>query len=343
MPIIPPPIDRDAFTKRVVEDQGEHPLAMLDQAVSFMPEGALRIYRATKLAEWGEVDVEALTAALVERVKTARMKPHLFYLDRGDEGFHPEQVQALLDGENMYEADAFTMLTENMDENLHVQSVEYVKTEVCETDEERDALDADLDAFEEVRQTVMDLDESNWYQDFLRASHNMLFRYAVDHEVNPWASQYDESIDNMDDERTALAAALGVDAAAHKDTLDSILNECAYYGGSVEVIWYGDAESALALAAPDALLNPDDDYKPFPQAPTLGTVTFTDVHVLVRDGLNGAGMDAKFEGQLTLPWVAGRATTDKAGPGYSWTSIAGPYEPAYAATFETKPTEPTES
>jgi hypothetical protein len=326
MPIIEPPSVRDAFTQRVVEHQGENPLAMLDQAVSFMDNDAFRLYRATKLAEWGEVDVDALVETLKGRLDEARSKPHLHWVDYRD-GLNSEQVQALIDGENVYESSAFTYLTESLDEAAYEEAQRYVREDLCESDEERDALDADPDAFDTVRFAVQDTDTSNWYKDFLRQADNMLFRYSIDHEVNPWASQWSD-VNTMDDERADLAEALGLDVERYREPLDSVLNECAYYGGSVEVIWYGDAETALALAARGEM--EDDRGRPVRTAPTLGKIIFTDAHLVVRDGLNGAGHDVKIEGDLTLPWVAGRVNTDKHGGGVSWTEIAGPYEPAYA-------------
>lgn len=330
MPSNREPIDRKALAQRVVEHQGENPLAMLDQALSFMPEDKVRVYQATKRAEWGEVDPDAIADVLIHRLHARRYPPHLIYLDQGDT-LDAEQVQVLIDGENIWESSAWQYLADNMSDEERRRAEEFVKEELCESDEERDVLDADIDLLDQVAQEVTDADNSNWVQDFINATHNMLFRYGLDHEVEGWDDE-----DGMDSERTALAAALGVDVVQHRQALDDVLNEVSHYGGSVEVIWYGDPAAAIALASPESLLDPDNDYKPFPQAPTLGTVTFTDVHLLVRNGLYGAGMDVKFPGRLTLPWVAGRVSTDTAGPGYSWTSIAGPYEPAYAADFFTQ-------
>ena len=49
------------------------------------------------------------------------------------------------------------------------------------------------------------------------------------------------------------------------------------------------------------------------------------------DGMNGAGADVQLDAVVSVPWDAGRVCVDSEGPGYSWTEVAGPYEPAYAS------------
>lgn len=49
------------------------------------------------------------------------------------------------------------------------------------------------------------------------------------------------------------------------------------------------------------------------------------------DDMSGAGMDAGLTATVSLAWDASRVCVDSQGPGYSWTDVAGPYLPAYAA------------
>ena len=100
-----------------------------------------------------------------------------------------------------------------------------------------------------------------------------------------------------------------------------MLAECEYHGGTLHIIWRGDP--APIVGACDAIR--------YGQADPPAAIRWRDPSILVLDRMSGSGMDAKIVGTVTLPFDPALVDVDTEGAGYSWTEVAGPYEPAYDA------------
>lgn len=225
----------------------------------------------------------------------------LAYADRGDR-LTVEQVQtAIREGSDAVREEMWEWCA---DSAYHGEG--YYLEDLPDLLRESIADDPNLDYF--AREVLRGRDDSDLFGEVLRLTPSMLFRYDLDHEG---------------DDPDELGEALGLSPdviAANRDGILSALAETAYYGGHLAIIWYGDPLDVVTAT----------DRAHYGEAPA--TISWDNPRVLIRDGLNGSGWDFQFTGTVTLPFEVGRVTTDEKGPGYSWTEIAGPYEPAYDCT-----------
>lgn len=169
---------------------------------------------------------------------------------------------------------------------------------------------------EAVRETLWDRDESDPVAAMLRHTGSLLMRHRLDCEVAPSADPDAAAYD--------VAHALGLDGEgylANREAILVMLAECEYHGGTLHIIWRGDP--APIVGACDAIR--------YGQADPPTTIRWRDPSILVLDRMGGSGMDAKIVGTVTLPFDPALVDVDTEGAGYSWTEVAGPYEPAYDA------------
>ena len=178
------------------------------------------------------------------------------------------------------------------------------------------AMSGDDAVWEAVRETLWERDDSDPVAAMLRHTGSLLMRYRLDYDVAPSADPDAAAYD--------VAHALGLDGEGYLRNREAILGmlaECSYYGGTLHIIWHGDA--APIVDACDAIR--------YEQADPPTAIRWRDPSILVLDRMNGSGMDAKIVGTVTLPFDTELVDVDTEGAGYSWTEVAGPYEPAYDA------------
>ncbi len=229
-----------------------------------------------------------------------------------DDRLTNEQITALLAGENPYDDHkAFIHFEDVMSEHLYRAACDVI-TDLT-TERELEILENDGGAHDEVRFAVQDRDTTDWVTALLRQTGSRLLRLDLDHEV-PWL---DHQVADDDDYEAALsdvASAAFLDLSSERrDVIDTILRE-SYAGGALYVLWYGDVESAVEWAGIEH-----------------GVATFTNANLLVLNHLSGSGFCEVIPGTFTVPLGAITLDAARIGPGYSWTDVAGPYEPAYAA------------
>ncbi|HEX9337732.1 MAG TPA: hypothetical protein VF892_17685 [Pseudonocardiaceae bacterium] len=241
-----------------------------------------------------------------------------------DDRLTARQIQVLLDGDNEYEADAFAPIEQWESDCRWQASQDILHTLV---DDQAWTLLADADLLETLRTQIQERDDSDVITDLLRNSHHALFRYDLTVDVP------DHTVLAEDDERRRTLAQIA-DAAGLDATDPSVvarlteLIDNATYGGRLFVMWYGDPEAALTLAAPIAYYRDGSEV-----TDPHGTVTFTDAHLVVLDGWNGSGHDVPVD-TITAVWAPRRVTIDAPhlGRGYSWHDIAGPVPSTYAGS-----------
>lgn len=169
---------------------------------------------------------------------------------------------------------------------------------------------------EAVRETLWERDDSDPVAAMLRHTGSLLMRYRLDYDVAPSADRDAAAYD--------VAVALGLDGEGYLASREAILGmlaECEHYGGTLHIIWHGDA--ATVVDACDAIR--------YEQADPPTAIRWRDPSILVLDRWSGSGMDARISGTVTLPFDPALVDVDTEGAGYSWTEVAGPYEPAYDA------------
>lgn len=174
--------------------------------------------------------------------------------------------------------------------------------------------DSDVDFRDEVLEVLRDRDDSDPVRDMIRQTPSVLMRYAV---------AVDVGTDTADAAVFDVAAALGLSGdeyLANRDAIASMLADSAPYVGPIYVVWYGDPGDVIAATDAHHYGNPEPSV-----------IQWRDPYLVMLDGMNGAGADVQLDAVVSVPWDAGRVCVDSEGPGYSWTEVAGPYEPAYAS------------
>jgi hypothetical protein len=231
-----------------------------------------------------------------------------------DEQLSDEQIVRLLDGD-----------FESVEEDIDAWAAEYRWGRVREIvrdlvgDENLALIDCTAE-YDELRIAVEERDESDLLAGLIRNSHPRLWRYSLDYDLDPGSMTWDEPefVQAMRD----ISEVAGIDLLDNASALGSLVNN-APYGGSLYVLWHGDAEDILT-AVLDSTWGND-------RAPT--TIEWRDPHLLVLDGLNGSGADARVKGTVRVPFRPERVRLDAArGHGYTWTEVACPHPAGYEAT-----------
>lgn len=178
----------------------------------------------------------------------------------------------------------------------------------------RELYDSDFDFRCEVLEALRDRDDSDPVRDMIRQTPSMLMRYAV---------AVDVGTDTADAAVFDVAAALGLSGdeyLANRDAIAMLAESAPYYVGPIYVVWYGDPGDVIAATDAHHYGNPEPSV-----------IQWRNPYLVMLDRMNGAGADVQLEAVVSIPWDAARVCVDSEGPGYSWTEVAGPYEPAYAS------------
>lgn len=265
-----------------------------------------------------ERTAEQIKNAIIDRLDKSYTLVYVEY----DDKLNDEQIAAFLKGEFPEDSKAFSDSEEWESETRYRAALGIIR-DLCEGDE-YEILEADVDALDEVRDAIYDRDTSDYYGELIKATGSRLFRYDLGYELEPDSWNWDDA--KYDEAAREIAAVAQLDAndADIMSELRTLIAE-ASYGGKLYVMWYGDTAQAIDLAS--AIDGTENNTNP-------GTVTFVNATLLILDSWNGSGMAADdLKVTLTLPIKPRNVTIDapRTGTGYSWTEVAGPYNPAYAA------------
>jgi hypothetical protein len=253
----------------------------------------------------------------------------LNYVDREDR-ITAKQLQAMFESPSASD-DAESEIQDNFEDQGYQYMIEAIQ-DACKsvaTDDEDanelyEELKADDDAFQGVKDEVRERDDSKLIADLTRNTPSELFRYRLvpeDSEIDgfaiPDSSQWDDK--EIEDGVKSLAGFIGCDPVQYHGQLFELLAN-ASYGGSPQIIWYGDVGELLA-----SRVFGEDKWE------VTKTITFKDPFIGVLNGWNGSGHDAQFKGlTLTLPYDPARILVDSAQGRYgSWDSVCGLNKSAY--------------
>jgi hypothetical protein len=253
-----------------------------------------------------------------DAIDSLKISYTLSYVEQGDDGLTPQQIQAYLAGFEQEDQARDELLEYETDRKW--ASVQSILDELLDSDL-YELLDKHGD-LEQIRYEIEERDDSDLATQLLRQSGHALFRYRLDVSVPDYT---------MDDEQRATTRAEIAEAAGLDPTdaevitkLDDLIGS-ASYGGELSVLWYGDPEDAVALAR-STRWNGNGTENTDPN----GTVTFTGAALLILNSYNGSGGDVDMP-VITTEWAPRRVTLDH-GP-YSWSDVAAVHGPAYGANI----------
>lgn len=270
-------------------------------------------------------DVKARFSPRVQAVFNKAMaavvgrKFHLHHVER-DQKLEPEQVAVLLRGENPYEEKAFTYLEQVEQDASYEAAMSEIKAVLDE--EEFAVLESEQDALDEVRFMVQDNAEDDLITALFKNTPPMLMRYDLDFSVNTlWNSTEEKKAEEV--ARIIEHLKVPADHPVRGELAELLDN--AIYGGSLQVIWYGNAFEVARQVMPTQKARLGVEAKP-------AVITFgVGAKLLVLDQVNGTGYEVELGAELTVPFDSERITTDRDGRAYSWDEIAGLHAPAFAA------------
>ena len=223
-------------------------------------------------------------------------KVTLGYVDYRDQ-LNDDQIRMVLDNdfEALYES-VWEWEADMRRDAMFDLAIDFERDNDCE-DELRESED-----FEWFEEACYDRDDFDVIGELTRNTPAQPMRYCLDYDVEP--SEFSNEDDNIAVAQV-IAAHLGIDYETNANMLRSLTVE-ASYGGRLKVLHLtelSDLEGATS-------------------------VTFTDPHILVYDGLNGSGSMEQVWGEVTVNLARdGAVALDKGR--MSWTEdIAGIYTPA---------------
>jgi hypothetical protein len=252
----------------------------------------------------------------------------LYYVEH-DDALRDEQVAKLLGGR---EPDVQMQVTQHFQVHSDPQCYHELLRQALSDAESRQRVKDDDAAFEQFREACDNRDRSNPFRELLRHTGRKMVRaYIRDEHKQRIETPYDTW--NLDEEQVRaeavkVAKAAGIDYDLNeKDLIELVEN--ASGGGELCVEAYLDIAS-LYKGIDHLLRNPKEHRV---------RLTFTDPYLLLHDGLNGSGHDAKVKGTVQIEFgyddldpTAGVLVLDEkgAGTGYSWSDdIAWVHKPAY--------------
>lgn len=265
-------------------------------------------------------DTEALTSQQVydKIVAALPSDTDLYYVEYNDTLREEQADQALQSANGFMEVQNEIM---DLWAEEHFLSTERTLQEAAEAVGLRDEFeDLDDDWVSRLREQVWERDRSNPMKDLARNVRTLLrFQLGAD-DVDqdlPYNTGYPASPDEevVDKHGRRLARMAGVDFDVNADAFRQMVIEQSYYGGNLFVFWYGTISEFL-----DAVLDENGVH----------TITWTDPYLVLFDGMNGTGHDARITGTITRTFRPGLLGLDSQGGQGGWDNVAGLYRPAYA-------------
>lgn len=246
----------------------------------------------------------AIMAAWNRAIEALPDMVQLVYIQH-DEVLPNEQITEAFAGKDPYEQPDFD---EWLSDVRYGSAMAVLQEYVDKTDYK---LLADTGRLDDLRFELEGRDTSDPFADLLRNTSNKYLRYRVDYEVSTTWSSTDEEFEA---EVAGMAAALGLDAATHRDTLRGILNE-AGSGGNLWVFWRGDIED---------LVNACQAFDSDTGLPAQ-TIRWEHPEILVLDSMNGSGYAEPITATITMPFNRENLLLDAKGVGfgYAWSDVAG--------------------
>lgn len=234
----------------------------------------------------------------------------LYYVTRGDDGLHEEQIADIFDG-NVEKVEE--VLDDYADDGIDYYLTEIVK-ELIPDEDERDLLEEFVELHDELRFAIRDRDDSKGpLLEQLGVTGAKLMRYELNYHLEPGSWSWEE--DEVQKAMAEMAEVMQVDLEANRGSLWSLVAE-ASYGGQLYVIWYGDVEEVV-MPILNKLWGNDD------KVPT--TIAWTDPEVVVLNAGNGSGYSDTIKGTITVPFDPEKLAMDGRvrGHGYTWDDVAG--------------------
>lgn len=240
----------------------------------------------------------------------------LYYVTRGDDGLHEEQIADIFDGN--------VEKVEEVLDDYALDGIDYYLTEIVKElipdEDERDLLEEFVELHDELRFAIRDRDDSKGpLLEQLGVTGPKLMRYELNYHLEPGSWSWEE--DEVQKAMAEMAEVMGVDFEANRGSLWSLVVE-ASYGGQLYVIWYGDVEEVVMPVLNKAWGNDE-------QVPT--TISWTDPEVVVLNAGNGSGYSDSIKGTITVPFDTEKLAMDgrRTGHGYTWDDVASVVHSAF--------------
>lgn len=270
--------------------------------------------------------IEDQVEAIAEGLRKEPGGYDLAFVERGD-GLTPEQANAILEGD--WEL-AEEQITEHHSDQVFDRAEEIARESVEEHGLDWDDLDDDQK--DQLRETVMDRDESNPLDDHLTQHPAELVRIPVAPQQNlsslvgdAWVGNREGSTAKREQVISDLLTGAGVDtsSAEVRQAISELVEEGPYdWSDSVrlDVLWHGPIGDVAATPREEIGLS------------GTRSLSFSSPSVVLIDTQSGSGYETTIPGTVTTKidsQTGAKPTLDYMSNGYGWDQTAGVVKSAY--------------
>jgi hypothetical protein len=269
-------------------------------------------------AEDGQYSDEELEDILLRAKQAVPPDCELVYIEH-DEELSDARIAQVLEGKFM---ELENDLWESTDENRWCGLQDVLKNVLSDPDE-RAALEADTERFEDLRAYIEEHDTSDPFSEMLHHTRAKLFCFELGYEL----SEVPEDEVGVRREARAIARVAGLSWATNGEALRELVRE-ADRECSLSVIWFTKptpvVEQVLAEQVGDAA--------------GWVEVAFRDPHLLLFNSGIGSGHDVPVKGTITRRFLQKDVRLDAASEHrYSWEACAGLNPSAYQTKVDFRP------